>query len=199
MAALAGGASRSPGPSSAPRRDHKMEDAAAAAGRRRRRSGARARRRDAAPRSPESAALGRAAGATRSAASLGAVAERKSRSRLRREPALKGGGTGKPTRCSARAHAANRSPVCEPGSASPCPGSQSEQSAPPRGRAQAGHKLDGVIAITMTSSSRRVTDEEGKEERGLLVLYLAKRVCCWQVLGALTQSENVSSPYKNLI
>lgn len=100
-----------------------------------------ARRRDAAPRSPESAALGRAAGATRSAASLGAVAERKSRSRLRREPALKGVGTGKPTRCSARAHAANRSPACESGSAPTRRNSQSEQSALPRGRAQAGHKL----------------------------------------------------------
>lgn len=34
---------------------------------------------------------------------------------------------------------------------------------------------------------------EGQEERGLLVLYLPKQVCCWQVLGALAQSENVSS------
>lgn len=134
---LAGCASRSPGPPSAPRRDHKMEDAAAG----RQRKGARARRRDAARRSPESAALGRAAGATRSAAWLGAVAERKSRSRLRREPALKGVGTGKPTRCSARAHAANRSLACRLGSAPPRPDGQSPQSAPPRGRAQARHKL----------------------------------------------------------
>lgn len=105
--------------------------------------GARARdpQRAAVRRSPESAALGRAAGATRSAAWLGAVAERKSRSRLRREPALKGVGTGKPTRCSVRAHAANRNRACRPGPAPPHPNGQSQQSAPPRGRARAGRKL----------------------------------------------------------